>query len=199
MRNDKTIKLKFFKTKIELRKWFEKNHNKLKEQWIGYYKMGTGKESITWSGSVDEALCFGWIDGLRKSIDDESYMIRFTPRKPESNWSAVNIKKVEELTKLGLMKPEGIQAYNKKKDHKSEIYTYEQKKIKLDEKYENIIKTNKIAWEYFSKHLAPSYKKTSIRWVMSAKREETRLNRLRILIDSSSKGEKIPQLAKYNK
>lgn len=190
---------KFFKTQKDLRKWFEKNYKKTEEQWIGYYKKSTGKESITWPESVDEAICFGWIDGLRKSIDDESYMIRFTPRKPESNWSAVNIKKVEELTKLGLMKAEGIEAYKKRKDHKSKIYTYEQKEVKLDKKYEEIIKANKKAWEYFSTKLAPSYKKVSISWVMSAKREETKLNRLNILIASSAKGEKIPELTKYKK
>ena len=189
----------FFKTKNALRKWFEKNHNKLTEQWIGFYKTGTGKQSITWSESVDEALCFGWIDGIRKSINDESYMIRFTPRKPKSSWSAVNIKKIEELTKLGLMRPEGIVAYSKKKDDNSKIYAYEQNKLSLDKKYECIIKSNKKAWKYFDEQLAPSYKKVSIKWVMSAKQEATRLNRLKILIDSSAKGEKIPGFVKYKK
>lgn len=187
---------KFFKTQNDMRNWFEKNHKKLDEQWIGFYKKHTGKQSITWSESVDQAICFGWIDGLRKSIDDESYMIRFTPRKPDSNWSAVNIKKVEELTKLGLMKPEGIEAFKKKKDHKSKIYSYEQKEVKLDKKLEDIFKKNKKAWNFFNKKLAPSYRKVSIRWVMSAKREETRMNRLKILIDSSSKEETIPGLTK---
>lgn len=190
---------KFFKTKNDLRKWFEKNHNKLNEQWIGFYKTTSGKQSITWSESVDEALCFGWIDGIRKSINNESYMIRFTPRKPNSTWSAVNIKKIEELTKLGLMKPEGIAAYNKKKDSNSKIYTYEQNEISLDKKYESIIKANKKAWEYFDEQLAPSYKKISIKWVMSAKQETTRLSRLKVLIDSSAKGEKIPGFVKYKK
>lgn len=189
----------FFKSKKDLRKWFEKNHNKLNEQWIGFYKTTSGKQSITWSESVDEAICFGWIDGIRKSINDESYMIRFTPRKPGSTWSAVNIKKVEELTKLGLMKPEGIEAYNKMKDSNSKIYAYEQKEIILDKKYMGLIKANKKAWEYFDKQLAPSYKKISIKWVMSAKQEVTRLSRLNILIDSSAKGEKIPGLLKYKK
>lgn len=187
---------KFFKTQNDLRNWFEKNHKKLDGQWIGFYKKHTGKQSITWSESVDQAICFGWIDGLRKSIDDESYMIRFTPRKPDSNWSAVNITKVEELTKLGLMKPEGIEAFKKKKDHKSKIYSYEQKEVKLDKKLEDIFKKNKKAWNFFNKKLAPSYRKVSIRWVMSAKREETRMNRLKILIDSSSKEETIPGLSK---
>lgn len=185
---------KFFKTKKELRKWFEKNHNKLNEVWIGYYKIATGKKSITWSESVDEAICFGWIDGLRKSIDEESYMIRFTPRKPSSNWSAVNIEKVKILTKLSLMKPEGIRAYKKRKSHKSKVYTYEQESDQLEKRFEKIFKKNKKAWQFFNEKLAPSYKKTSIRWVMSAKQETTRLKRLEILIDSSGKHEKIPLL-----
>lgn len=193
------MKPKFFKTQKDLRKWLGKNHDKLSEQWIGYYKKSTGKESITWSESVDQAICFGWIDGLRKSIDDESYMIRFTPRKLESNWSAVNIEKVKKLTKLGLMKPEGIAAYQKRKEHKSKVYSYEQKEVKLDKKYIDMIKANKKAWQYFNKLLAPSAKKVSIRWVMSAKQEKTRLKRLKILIDSCSKEEKIPALTKYKK
>jgi len=173
----------FFKTKKNLRKWFEKNHHKLSEQWIGFYKTSSGKESITWS----------------ESIDEDSYMIRFTPRKSGSNWSAVNIKKIEELTKLGLMKPEGIEAYKKKKDSNSKIYTYEQNEIILDKKYEALIKANKKAWKYFDEQLAPSYKKVSIKWVMSAKQETTRLSRLKILIESSAKGEKIPGFVKYKK
>ena len=193
------MKPKFFKTQKDLRTWFEKNYKNSKEQWIGFYKKGTGKPSITWPESVDEALCFGWIDGLRKSIDNESYMIRFTPRKPGSNWSRVNINKVEKLKKLGLMKPEGLKAYENKKDNKSEIYAYEQDKVSLDKKYEDVFKKNKKAWHYFSKELAPSYKKVTTRWVMSAKREETRLSRLKILIESSAKGELIPQMSKYKK
>lgn len=184
----------FFETQSDLRKWFEKNHKKLNEQWIGYYKKHTGKASITWSESVDQAICFGWIDGLRKSIDDESYMIRFTPRKPNSNWSAVNIKKVEKLQKLGLMKLEGMTAYKRKKERKSKQYSYEQKDVELSKEYEAVFKKNKKAWQYFDKKLAPSYKRISIRWVMSAKQEKTRVKRLQILIDSSSKEEKIPQL-----
>jgi uncharacterized protein YdeI (YjbR/CyaY-like superfamily) len=106
----------FFPTPKHLRTWFEKNHNKEKELWLGYHKVSTGKPSVNWSQSVDEAICFGWIDGIRKSINEESYCIRFTPRNPKSNWSAVNIKKAEELTKLGLMKPEGLKAFSYRKE-----------------------------------------------------------------------------------
>lgn len=184
----------FFKTQKDLRKWFEENHNKLDEVWIGYYKKATGKPSITWPESVDEAICFGWIDGIRKSIDEERYMIRFTPRKKNSNWSTVNIEKVKKLTKLGKMKPEGIEAYKRRKEHKSKVYSYEQKIIQLDKSYEDKFKKNKKAWKFFNEKLAPSYKKSSIRWVMSAKQEKTRLTRLEVLVDSSAKGERIPLL-----
>lgn len=189
----------FFKTQNDLRKWFEANHLSIKEQWIGYYKKAAGNESITWSESVDEALCFGWIDGLRKSIDSESYMIRFTPRKPESSWSAVNIEKVEKMKKLGLMKAEGLQAYSKRKDSNSMIYSYEKEHAKLSKSYIDKLKANKKAWEYFNNQLSPSYKKQSVNWVMSAKREETQIKRLNILIESSAKGEKVPPIQKYLK
>lgn len=105
----------FFPTQKLLRMWFEKNHKKEKELYVGFYKVSTEKPTVSWSQSVDEALCFGWIDGIRKSIDDESYCIRFTPRNPKSNWSGINIKKVEQLTKLGLMKPEGLNAFSLRK------------------------------------------------------------------------------------
>lgn len=187
---------KFFKTKKELRKWFEKNHLKLDEVWIGYYKKATGKKSITWSESVDEAICFGWIDGIRKSIDEVSYTNRFTPRRPNSNWSAVNIDKVKRLTELGLMKPEGIKAYKKRKSNKSKVYSYEQESDQLEKSFEKIFKKNKKAWQFFNEKLAPSYRKTSIRWVMSARQEKTRIKRLEILIASSAKGEKIPLLVR---
>ena len=150
-------KPKFFKTPNDLRKWFEKNHDGLNEQWIGYFKKNSCRQSITWSESVDEAICFGWIDGLRKSIDEEKYMIRFTPRKPNSNWSAVNIKKVEKLKKLGLMKEEGLEAYKRRKDHKSKIYSYEKDVVNLDKNYEDIFRKNGKAWQFFDNKLAPSH------------------------------------------
>ena len=161
---------------------------------MGYYKKSTKKPSITWPESVDQALCYGWIDGLRKSIDEESYKIRFTPRKPTSNWSAVNIDRIEFLTKEGLMKPAGIEAWNKRLENKSKVYSYEQqKKAKLLPEYEAQIKANPEAWEFFS-NLAPSYKAQTIHWIMSAKREETRQKRLDITIESSAQGLKIPQI-----
>jgi len=117
----------FFPSPADFRTWLEANHDKAQELWVGYYKKRTSKPSITWSESVDQALCFGWIDGIRKSIDADSYMIRFTPRKPDSTWSAVNIKKVQELTEQGLMRPAGIKAFENRKEAKSGIYSYEQR------------------------------------------------------------------------
>jgi uncharacterized protein YdeI (YjbR/CyaY-like superfamily) len=187
------MKPKFFRNAKQFRSWLDKNHDKANELWLGYYKKDSGKANYTWSETVDEALCFGWIDGIRKSIDDVSYMIRFTPRNLGSNWSAVNISKVNELTRRGLMKKAGIEAFKKRRPENSGVYSFEQDKIKLDKSYESKIKKNKKAWSFFQS-LPPSAKKPSIWWIMSAKKEETRIRRLDILIQSSEKGEKIPQL-----
>lgn len=183
----------FFSHPLKFRKWLEKNHLKEKELLVGFYKIASGKDSITWSESVDEALCYGWIDGIRKSIDEKSYTIRFTPRKPNSNWSTVNIKKVEELTKKGLMKPPGLEAFKKRKKEKSGIYTYENKPLQLDKSFEKKLKTNKAAWSYFQSK-APSYRRTAIAWVMQAKQDSTRLRRLESLIRDSEAGKNIKPL-----
>ena len=187
------MKPKFFANQSGFRKWFEKNHEKEKELWVGYYKKDSGKANYTWTQTVDEALCFGWIDGIRKSINDVSYMIRFTPRKPKSGWSKININKVKKLTSLGLMHPAGIKAYNKRDEKNSKIYSFEQKKVKLKKQYELKFKANKKAWEFFQS-LTPSTKNLSIVWVMSAKKEDTSLNRLDTLIESSEEGKLIPPL-----
>ena len=186
-------KIIFFKTKSDLRNWFEKYHETAKELFLGYYKVHTKKESVTWSESVDEAICFGWIDGIRRKIDDESYQIRFTPRNPKSIWSAVNIEKFKKLKKLGLITQNGLDSFNKKIEEKSKIYSYERKNVTLTKEFEVEIRKNKKAWQYYTK-LAPSYKKASIHWVMSAKRLETQEKRLQILIDSSEQNQKIPLL-----
>lgn len=183
----------FFETPDEFRAWLEKNHNKKDVKWIGYYKVATGKPSMTWEESVREALCFGWIDGLRKSIDDESYKIRFTPRRPNSHWSDKNIRMVEELIAEGKMKEPGLKKFKNRTEKNSNRASFEQESVKLKEEYEKQIRQNKKAWEFFEE-LAPGYTKTSIHWVMSAKREDTRQRRLKILIESCEKGEKIPLL-----
>lgn len=140
---------------------------------------------MTWPESVDQALCFGWIDGIRRKIDEESYSIRFTPRRPKSVWSAVNIKKVAELTEKGLMKPAGIAAFEKRDEKKSRIYAYERKAAKLSKEFELQFKGNKIAWEFFKAQPA-GYQKMSVYWIMSAKQEATKKRRLAKLIDQSA-------------
>ena len=153
---------------------------------------------MTWSQSVDQALCFGWIDGVRKSIDQSRYQIRFTPRKPTSTWSVINIQKIKELTKQGLMKPAGMAIFKNRKDHKSKIYSYENEEVKLSSNFEKQFKANKIAWKYFQS-LTPTYQKLSKNWVMSAKQETTREKRLCQLIKDSEKGTNQWKDNKYKK
>jgi len=141
----------FFPTPQDFRNWLKKNHKTEQELLVGFYKVSTKKPSITWSESVDQALCFGWIDGVRKSIDEESYSIRFTPRKSISIWSVVNIKKIEELTKAGLMQEAGLEAFKLRKEEKSGIYSHEKEPAKLTSDYEKQFKVNKKAWEFFEK------------------------------------------------
>jgi len=184
----------FFPTPADFRRWLERHHETAGELLVGFYKKGTGKPSITWPESVDEALCFGWIDGVRRTIDDESYSIRFTPRRARSNWSAVNLKRVEELTKLGRMRPAGLRAYEARDPARCAVYSYEQPEkpaeVGLSPAYEAKIKANRKAWAFFESQ-APYYRRVVARWVMTAKKEETRLKRLATLIDDSAHGRRI--------
>lgn len=182
----------FFSSPKEFNDWLEHNHEST-ELWVGYFKKSTGNATLTWSDSVDVALCFGWIDGIRKTIDEQRYKIRFTPRKINSVWSAVNVKKVKALISLGLMKPAGMHVFNHRSDKQG--YSSKQRDVALSAEYEKQIIANKAAWLFFT-NLAPSYKRDSIWWVMSAKKEETQLRRLNILITSSEEGLKIPMLRK---
>jgi len=174
----------FFSTQSEFRLWLDKNHESETELLVGFYKVDSGKQSMTWSQSVDQAICYGWIDGVRKSIDEESYCIRFTPRKCTSIWSAINIEKFEALMQAGLMKPEGIKAFSSRTEEKSKIYAYENEPTKLDTEYERQFKSNKSAWDFFINQ-STSYKNTMIHWIMSAKQEKTRLSRLEKTIGES--------------
>jgi uncharacterized protein YdeI (YjbR/CyaY-like superfamily) len=174
----------FFKSQNEFRKWLEKNHKTKTELLVGYYKVSSGKPSLTWAESVDQALCYGWIDGVRRSIDRDRYQIRFTPRKPSSIWSAINIQKIKNLTERGLMKPAGFASFQNRKAHKSGIYTHENEEVKFSPAFEKQFKANKKAWKYFQA-LAGSYRKLSQHWVMSAKQESTRLKRFRELVAAS--------------
>ncbi len=183
----------FFPTPADLRKWLEKNHSKKDELWVGLYKTSSGRQSITWPQVVDQALCFGWIDGIRKSIDDQSYMNRITPRRSTSIWSAINIKRFGELKAQGLITPAGQDAFDAKKDTHTNRYSFEQGDIGLPPEYEKKLKANTSAWKYFQS-LPPSTKKPTIWWVISAKQKETQLRRLSILITCSENGERIPML-----
>lgn len=184
----------FFKNQEEFKDWLEEHHAEAIEIWAGYFGISTGRASLTWSASVDAALCFGWIDGIRKTIDKQSYKIRFTPRKVNSVWSAVNVKKVKALIQLGKMRPEGMHVFNNRTD--AQGYSSEQRNVELAKEYEEQIKANQTAWLFFT-NLSPSYKRDSIWWVMSAKKEETRLRRLGMLIASSEEGLKFQHCKKY--
>jgi uncharacterized protein YdeI (YjbR/CyaY-like superfamily) len=178
------MKIKYFKSAHDFRRWLEKNHATTQELWVGYYKKSSQQPSMTWPESVDEALCFGWIDGIRKSVDDLRYTIRFTPRRRGSVWSAVNIKHARELSDKGLMKPPGVVAFNARKENRSGIYSYEQRSANLAVPYEKRLRQNKAAWDFFYAQ-PPSYRKAIGWWVVSAKQEATRLKRLERLIKES--------------
>lgn len=186
----------FFSTPSDFRAWLVDHHGTTRELWVGFYKKSSGRPSITWPQAVDEALCFGWIDGVRKSLDDISYTIRFTPRKPHSIWSAVNIGRVAELTSLGLMQPAGIKAFEERVEERSGIYAYEQKNAaELEDAYEQQLPANEKAWIFFQAQAA-WYRRSAIWWVVTAKREETRLRRLATLIENSEQGRTIPLLTR---
>ena len=184
---------RFFATPAAFRRWLERNHARESALWVGFHKVGSGKKSITWPQSVDEALCFGWIDGVRRRIDDERYSIRFTPRKPTSIWSAVNIRRMEELSAAGRVRPAGQAAFERRSAKKSAIYAYEQRReMVLDPAYEEELRRDEAAWKHFQGE-APWYRRTVTYWVMSAKKEETREKRLRELIAASAAGQRIKQ------
>ncbi len=171
------MKVEFFDSKESFRTWLLHNHLIEEELIVGFYKVGTGRPSMTWSESVDQALCFGWIDGVRRSIDEISYCIRFTPRKKTSIWSDINIKKIEELNKSGLMKPPGLVAFSHRKEHLTNIYSDIRNPAVLSSEFLVQLQKNPTAWDYFNTQ-APSYKKSMINWIMSAKQQKTRESRL---------------------
>jgi uncharacterized protein YdeI (YjbR/CyaY-like superfamily) len=185
-----------FERPQDFRAWLEQHHDSEPELWVGYYKKGSGKPSMTWPESVDEALCYGWIDGIRKSIDAEAYMIRFTPRRARSDWSAVNIARVAVLTDEGRMRPAGFEAFEGRREDRSGIYSYEQRdQAKLEQAYEKRFSAKKKAWAAFET-MPKSYRQAAIRWVMTAKKEETRERRLAALIEDSAAGRTVPPLTR---
>jgi uncharacterized protein YdeI (YjbR/CyaY-like superfamily) len=186
------LKPKFFRKSADFRTWLEKNHATATELTVGFYKKDSGKPGITWPESVDQALCFGWIDGIRKRVDKISYQIRFTPRRRGSIWSAINIKRTRELVRQKQMRPVGLKAFAARIENKSGIYSYEQRRTELREPYAKLLKKNKSAWNFF-KTQPPSYRKMMSWWIISAKREQTRIVRLAKLISASEKGRRLLQ------
>jgi uncharacterized protein YdeI (YjbR/CyaY-like superfamily) len=189
------MEVKYFKTPGDFRRWLERHHATERELWVGYYRKDSGKQSITWPESVDQALCFGWIDGIRKRVDEFSYTNRFTPRKSKSTWSMVNIKRVRELCEQGLMQPAGLKAFEARTENRSGIYAYEQRSDKLPAPYEKRLRQNRAAWDFFQAQ-TPSYRKLASWWVVSAKKEETRLKRLEKLVQDSAQGRTLPQFTR---
>ncbi|MCW3066549.1 MAG: hypothetical protein JWN32_3721 [Solirubrobacterales bacterium] len=185
----------FFPTPAEWRAWLEANHETETEVLVGFYKKGSDRPSITWPESVDQALCFGWIDGVRRSLGEDAYTIRFTPRKATSNWSAVNVKRFGELHAAELVAPAGHAAFERRREDRTAIYAYEQEGATLPEEYENRLRANAAAWDYFSSR-PPWYRRTAIHWVVRAKREETRERRLNQLIEDSANGRTIGPLTR---
>jgi uncharacterized protein YdeI (YjbR/CyaY-like superfamily) len=181
----------FFKTPAEFRAWLKKHHAAAGEIIVGYYKKSSGKQTMTWQESVDEALCFGWIDGIRRKYGEDSYGNRFTPRRPGSNWSAINIARVEELTRLNRMQPAGLAAFARRSEARSRVYSYEQNDVlPLDKALEKKFRANRKAWRFFQGQ-APYYRKIITRWLNSAKAEETRLRRLAKLMASCEQGKRM--------
>jgi uncharacterized protein YdeI (YjbR/CyaY-like superfamily) len=182
--------VKFFRTPADLRRWFEKNHATADTLWVGFLKKETGRPSITWQESVDEALCVGWIDGIRKRIDEECYKIRFTPRRPGSIWSAINIARVAVLKTEGRMRPAGLAAFSKKRENRSGIYSYEQRPAELPEPYASALAADARAAGFLAAQ-PPSYRKLMTWWIVSAKKEETRLSRLDKLVAACHAGKRL--------
>ena len=189
-RLDPGTKVRFFRTAADLRRWFEARHAKADELWVGYYRKSSGKPGVDWSQSVDEALCFGWIDGIRKSIDAESYANRFTPRRQRSVWSNVNIRRARALIEAGLMHPSGLRAFEARKENRSGIYSYEQRRPQLEEPYAGRLRAHRAASAFFDAQ-PPSYRKVIGWWIVSARKEETRLARLKKLIEACERGERV--------
>jgi uncharacterized protein YdeI (YjbR/CyaY-like superfamily) len=196
------IKPRFFATQDALRRWLEKNHGGSNELWIGFYKVNSGKKGLTYAQAVDEALCFGWIDGLVKRFDADAFMQRFTPRKAKSTWSEINIRKIAALTKAGRMAAPGHAAFNARDPARTGLYSFENRNPVFDAATAKRFGSRKKAWAFFEAQ-PPGYRRTATHWVMSAKREETRERRLARLIEDSAagrrldlfSGEKTPQKA----
>jgi len=185
----------FFPSVSAFRRWLRRHHAQAQDLWVGFHRKASGEPSLTWEESVDVALCFGWIDGVRKSAGPLRYVIRFSRRKPRSIWSVRNIARVRELERQGLMEPSGLEAFRRLRSERVAVYSYEQRKnARLGPAYERRFRSNGAAWEHFRAQ-APSYRRMASWWVVSAKREETRLGRLEALISASGLGRRVDALA----
>jgi uncharacterized protein YdeI (YjbR/CyaY-like superfamily) len=192
------LKIKYFKSAAEFRRWLEVNHARVSELWVGFFKKDSGKGGLTYAEAVDEALCFGWIDGLKKRVDELSYTHRCTPRKPRSNWSRINIQHVERLKKAGRMTPAGLKAYAARESERVGAYSVENSPRKLPAADEKQFKRDKTAWEFFQQQ-PPGYQRLAIWWVVSAKKPETRARRLGQLIAGSRCARRLGQVSGSNK
>jgi uncharacterized protein YdeI (YjbR/CyaY-like superfamily) len=186
--------VRHFRSQAELRRWLKAHHARERELHVGFWKKASGKGGITYPEALDEALCYGWIDGVRRSLDEDSYTIRFSPRKPTSNWSAVNIARVQELIASGRMRQPGLEAFERRDRSRSNAYSFEQADVALPRADQRTFRANAEAWSFW-KAQPPGYRKVATWWVVSAKREETRRRRLETLIACSAKGERLPQIS----
>ena len=193
-----TVKIKYFKSRSEFRRWLEVNHARRYELWVGFYKKDSGKGGLTYAEAVDEALCFGWIDGLKKRVDELSYTHRFSPRKRRSNWSRINILHAERLKNAGRMTPAGLEAYAAREPERSGVYSFENAPRKLAAADEKQFKSDITAWEFFQRQ-PPGYQRLAIWWMVSAKKPETRARRLSHLIAESRNARRIGLVSASNK
>jgi uncharacterized protein YdeI (YjbR/CyaY-like superfamily) len=186
-------KPRFFQTPAEFRVWLDRNHDTASELLVGFYKKASGRNGVTYEEALDEALAFGWIDGVTRRVDDERWAIRFSPRRPKSIWSLKNIRRVGELTKLGRMAPPGLEAFERRDPSEAGTYSFEQAKPELGQDLESRFRRNRKAWRFWEEQ-PPGYRKAATWWVVTAKREETRLRRLTTLIEDSANGRRLALL-----
>lgn len=187
------MKIKYFKSASGFRRWLEVNHALASELWVGFFKKHSGRGGLTYAEAVDEALCFGWIDGLKKRVDELSYTHRFTPRKPRSNWSRINLQHAERLKQAGRMTPAGLEAYAARVPERSGVYSFENAPRTLDATDETRFRTDPLAWAFFTRQ-PPGYQRTALWWVLRAKTPETRARRLGQLIACSREARRLPQV-----
>jgi uncharacterized protein YdeI (YjbR/CyaY-like superfamily) len=184
------VTVRYFTSPAELRAWFAVNHARARELWVGFYKKSSGKPSVTYAEALDEALCVGWIDGVRKRVDDDRYVIRFTPRKPGSYWSAVNTRKAEALRARGRMRAAGLAMFEARDPERTKRYSFEREGASLPPAFERAFRKNRSAWEFFQAQ-PPSYRKPVTWWIVSAKQDETKQRRLAKLIEACAGGRRL--------